>query len=115
MDSFFRIAKDAAAVSKKRKRMDQFDARESILKSVQLCTLIVDKYKCRQRVYGGDKNLEHPREKKNFEKDISIPLGDQNFRRSYRIKRQSFYSLYFMLKNDLENGLLSPNNILRNK
>ena len=53
-------------------------------------------------VYGlssnGNKKEELPRERKDLERDIFLPLGKYMFRRAYRMKKASFYKLHSLLK-----------------
>ena len=48
--------------------------------------------------FGGNKNKELPRCRKDIEKDIFRPLGDYNFRRAYRMKKLTFYKLHSLLQ-----------------
>ena len=48
-------------------------------------------------LFGGNKREEMPRTRKDLEKDIFLPLGDVYFRRSYRMKKESFYKLHTIL------------------
>ena len=98
MNYLFRIARDTVAFSKKRKRMDMLDNQQSILQSMHTSTLIAYLHESKKRVHGGDKAHEQPRERKDFEKDIFIPLGNLYFQRSHRMSKQSFYNLFFILK-----------------
>jgi len=50
----------------------------------------------------GTKRPELCRERKDIEKDIFVPLGRYMFRRAYRMKKSSFYSLHSTLKPDLD-------------
>ena len=47
--------------------------------------------------FGGNKNKELPRCRKDIEKDIFRLLGDYNFRRTYRMKKLTFYKLHSLL------------------
>ena len=105
MNSFFCISKDIVSFSTKRKRLDMIDNQQTIIDSIHLCSLL-DSCQSQQRAHGGDKEKEIPRRRKNFREDIVIPLGDVYFRRSYRMKIQSFYILYSILKTELENEFL---------
>ena len=102
MNYFFRVTKDIVVFSKKRKAIDQLHNEQATLESVSLCSLIVSKHESQQRVHGGVKNIEQTRRRKDFSKDIVIPLGEVYFRRSYRMKVKSFYNLHAILKKELE-------------
>ena len=105
MNKLFRIAKDVVSFSTKRKRLDLIDNQQTVVDYIHLCFLL-DSCQLQQRAHGGDKQKEIPRKRKNFREDIVIPLGDVYFRRSYRMKIQSFYILYSILKSELENEFL---------
>ena len=52
--------------------------------------------------FKGNKRPELCRVRKEIERDIFVPLGSYMFRRAYRMKKSSFYSLHSTLKPDLD-------------
>jgi len=77
---------------------------------MQLAARIAYKHEKRQRVWGGDKTKEMPRVRKDFEVDIALPLGPTYFRRAYRMKKESFYRLYSILKKELQQEFIKSDN-----
>ena len=54
---------------------------------MQIGVLIAYEHECNHRIHGTNKNSELPRERKDFEKDISLPLGDNYFCHAYTMDR----------------------------
>lgn len=102
MTSLLNGVKSIISFSKKRKRMDEQDRHDDLIRSMQIGALIAYEYKHSKQIHGSNKKNELPRVRKNFETDICLPLGDIYFRRSYRMKRQSFYMLYYILEDELK-------------
>ena len=93
--------------SKKRKRLDAADINTEIRMKMQFGALLESAQRsAHQRIHGADKGTETPRVCKNLEKDIFEPLGEQYLRRAYRMKKESFYKLYSILKSELEDEFL---------
>ena len=93
--------------SKKRKRLDAADVNSEIRMKMQFGALLESAQRsAHQRMHGADKGTEKPRVRKNLEKDIFEPLGEQYLRRAYRMKKESFYKLYSILKSELEDEFL---------
>ena len=57
---------------------------------------------CAHNIFGGNKNEEIPRERKDLKKDIIDPLGETYFRQAYRMSIANFYKLHSLLKPSLE-------------
>ena len=86
--------------------MDEVDTHTKCLQ-MQLCTILAyTNLIVQRRCHGGDKGTETPRVRKDIETDIFQPLGDQCLRRAYRMNKQSFYKLYWILKTELEDEFL---------
>lgn len=100
MSSLTSHIKSIVLFSKKRKRLDDVDRQASI--ELQNQMLIVSGIESNQRVWGGNKNIELPRVRKNFEVDIYQSLGSTYFRRAYRMTKKSFDHLFCKLKPELK-------------
>ena len=77
---------------------------------MQLSCIIAYKHDLDKRVWGGDKNEEMPRVRKDFEQDIARPLGPLCFRRVYRMRKDSFYILFSFLRRDLASQFYKSHN-----
>lgn len=116
----FHVAKkflsNQISFSNKRKRLDAVDKENELLINIQFGALLECRFRLgQQRLHGGDKCKEILRCRKDLEKDIFQPLGDQYLRRAYRMNRQSFYKLFTILKTELEDEFLPfINNITSN-
>ena len=102
--------KAIVAFSTKMKRLDEVNNHHAMLESMQLAGRIVYEHEKGQRVWGGDKTKEMPRVRKDFEVDIALPLGPTYFRRAYRMKKESFYRLYSILKKELQQEFIKSDN-----
>ena len=99
------------ASSKKRKMIDDLvNHQRTIIQSTQLAPLIAYKYATYQWMWGGDKGKEVPCEQKDFEKDIVQKLGPTYFKKAYRMRTESFYRLFSILKKDLDKEFNKSNN-----
>ena len=96
-----RHVKTIIAFSNKRKRIDDGNNHQATLESMQPASIIVCEHKSTKRVWGGNKTIEMPRIRRDFEHDIARPLGPTYFRRAYRMKKETFYKLFSILKKDL--------------
>ena len=93
--------------AKKRKRLDAIDVDKELRIKMQFSALLESVQRsAHQRMHGADKGKERPLVRTNLEKDIFEPLGDQYLRRAYRMKKESFYKLYSILKSELEDEFL---------
>ena len=79
--------KAIVAFGNKRKRLDEIDNHQAIIESMQLGAQIAYEHETGHRVWGGDKTQA---------------LGPTYFRRAYRMKNDTFYRLYSILKKELE-------------
>ena len=93
--------------SKKRKWLDAIDVDNELCMKMQFGALLESaQWLSHQRMHGADKGIEIPRVNKQLEKDMFNILGDQYLRRAYRMKKESFYKLYSILKSELEDEFL---------
>jgi len=90
------------AFTNKRKRMDYEDNQIDIIQSMQTTAILAYEYEFPKRVWGSDKQKEMPRERKNFELDIALPLSPAYFQRLYCMTKESFYILFFILEPELK-------------
>ena len=86
--------KMVVAFTNKRKRMDYEDNQIDIIQSMQTAAILAYEHTYPKRVWGSDKQKEMPRERKSFELDIALPLSPTYFQRSYRMTKESFYTLF---------------------
>merc|ERR1712038_1992 len=88
---------------KRRRREEMTRAEWEMLQNTSILLFFWSFFRdCVKNVFGGNKNEEIPRVRKDLKKDIIEPLGERYFRRSYRMSVDSFYKLHSILKPSLE-------------
>ena len=108
--TLFEFVKIFFSFNQTKTRLDVIDNHAAILQSMNLGCRIAYEHESKQRIWGGDKRLEVPRERKDFNDDIVLPLGPIYFKRSYRMTKHSFYKLYSTLKQDLKKEFIKTDN-----
>ena len=100
--SLLQQVKSIIQFSKKRKRHDEEDLHHTVLNSMSMGALLAYQHESNFRIHGGDKGTEIPQKQRDFHNDIVMQLGPTYFRRSYRMKIESFYQLYNILEEGLQ-------------
>ena len=88
---------------KKRKEEERLRIEWELLQNTSVLLFMLSFFReSVDNVFGGNKNREIPRVRKDLKKDIIEPLGEIHCHRSYRMSLGNFYKLHSLLKLSLE-------------